>query len=266
MLRTVLSCVTPSLSSRRQFTALRLELWLRTQLRMENLCFQGQEVDAWIPDVFRTARALARAISRHTFALGTVDQGGGMRPDNHSSFHVNGDRCSGDTEGSRSGCFEDEGSTRRDERKCEKCLKPPRQALASRLSSLPAAGELLSWVSNVVITAVLYKQWLPWQAFADELRELVLLYIQQPPQAAGGSDKGVGRGHPAASAASVFAACSLVLAWEAGEVRYHTCGLEHIASGATVENTSTYPLHYIGDRNCFSRVDDCYTPRNCIDR
>lgn len=189
-----------------------------------------------------------------------------MRQSDRSRFHVNGDYFSRDTEASRPGCFEGDGSTRRDEREGEGCLRQPREALASRLlRGLPAAGALLSWVSNIVKTAVLYRQWLPWQAFADELRELVLLYIRHPPQAAGGSDKGVGREGPAAAgAASVFAACSLLLAWEAGEVRRHKkwAGL-HRLWRKLLERTSTI-LFTLDNHFRFYALMAC-AHQNCVD-
>lgn len=205
-------------------TALRLEVWLRSLL-----CDAGSsrfdvdlDIEKSFPDVFWTARALARAIARHASSLVTGGgQGSGGPPLNgyHPAYPGGGSgglellrpysvNCAGGG---------DAGGGRGQETAVVGRLESARRALAGRLQSAPAAGALVSWVSSVVKTAKQYEPWLPWQPFADELRELVLQSVRQ--QAEGG-DGDAGGGGTLAAEAAVFAVCELLLAWtEKDEVR-----------------------------------------------
>ena len=201
-------------------TALRLEVWLRSLLcSADHSRFDAAfDIEKSFPDVFRTARVLARAIARHASAivagnkLNQGERGGG--PTHHAPYPFGSGGGSGAAELLRLDRIErePEGGER---------LDSPRRALAGRLRGAPAAGALVSWVSSVVRTAQQYRRWLPWQAFADELRELVLL--SAPRQSVGG-DGDAGRGGALEAEAAVFAVCELLLAWEEeGEVRTHRC-------------------------------------------
>lgn len=220
-------------------TALRLEVWLRSLLCDADSSSRrfdvGFDIDQSFPDVFRTARTLARAIARNASSLvsgaaagqglgAPLLDGNGYR----SAYRGSGSGSGGlgvlrpySTNGAGGG---DGGGGRGQEPGVADRLEPARGALAGRLqSAAPAAGALLvSWVSSVVKTAKQYERWLPWQAFADELRELVLQSVRQ--QAEDG-DRGAGGGRALAAEAAVFAVCELLLAWtERDEVR--TDGLD----------------------------------------
>lgn len=212
-------------------TALRLEVWLRPLLcdadSYSSRFDVGFDIETWFPDVFRTARTLARAIARHASCLVTgAGQGPGAPPLSgyHPAYSGGG---SGGLELLRpysvNGASRGDGGgrSRKQEPGVVERLESPRGAMAGRLQSAPAAGALVSWVSSVVKTAKQYERWLPWQAFADELRELVLLSVrQQPAHRAGGGDGGAAGGKALAAEAAVFAVCELLLAWtERGEVR-----------------------------------------------
>lgn len=215
---------------RQPLTALRLEVWLRSLLCDADSCrFDvGIDIEKSFPDVFRTARTLARAIARRASSLVTgADQGEGtlLHDDGYHPPYseggsgglerlrphvVNGPRGGGDRGSGRQKTGVVDG------------LESPRESLAGRLGTSPAVGALVAWVSSVVKTAKQYERWLPWQAFADELRELVLLSVRQQPgvrQTESARGDAAGGGALAAEAA-VFAVCELLLAWsEKGEVR-----------------------------------------------
>eukprot|EP00903_Cladosiphon_okamuranus_P018376 g16903.t2 len=206
-----------SLHRQPPLTALRLEVWLRSLL-----CDVGSsrfdvsiDMEKSFPDVFRTARTLARAIARHASSLvtGAVQGSGGTPPNGYHPAYLAGD--SGDLELLRPYSVNtagggDGGGDRVQEAGVVGRLEPARRALAGRLQSAPAAGALVSWVSSIVKTAKQFEPWLPWQAFADELRELVLQSVRQH---AGGCDEDVGAGRALAAEAAVFAVCELLLAW-----------------------------------------------------
>lgn len=199
-------------------------MWLRHFLCDADGARFGVHVDLkhQVPDVFRTARTLARAISRHASALISSDlSDAGGQPIGHHGYLFDAgfggvesrgdDFTNGDNANGRRGGGEAEHAV-------DGGLKPPRQALAGRLRGAPAAGALVSWLSSIVKTAEKYRQWLPWQAFADELRELMLLSVRQRARAPGGG-RGDDKQAPLGAAASVFAVCEILLAWEGGEVR-----------------------------------------------
>lgn len=211
-----------------------------------------------IPDVFRTARTLARAVSRHASDITIADdQGNDARANDyhrrlcadHGSggvesfplYQANGDVAAdrgsaepflflrdNDDSGNRGAAVEKEqptavigqlgGATRRpviDQ------LEPPRRALIGRLRRVPEAGALVSWVSSLGKTVEQYRQWIPWQPFADELRGLLLLGVREQPRTAAGRVDGGGGGRgDAAATAGVFAVCELLLIWQGEQVSF----------------------------------------------
>ena len=207
-------------------TALRLEVWLRSLLcDADSSRFDvSLDIEKSFPDVFRTARSLARAIARHASSLvAGAGQENRYHPDYPGGssggvellrpYSANG--AGGGTGGGRRG-QEEPGVVAR--------LESARRVLVGRLQSAPAAGALVSWVSSVVKTATQYERWLPRQAFADELRELVLQSLRQQEEA-DGDDGDAGGGRALAAEAAVFAVCELLLAWaDKDEVR--TGGLD----------------------------------------
>ena len=195
-------------------TALRLEVWLRSLLCDADSSSRfdvGLDMDKSFPDVFRTARTLARAIARHASSLVSgAGQGPGAPQPNGNGYHPTYPGSGSCGLGllrpySANGGGDGSGSREQEPGVAER-LEPARGALAERLQSAPAAGALVSWVSSVVKTAKQYERWLPWQAFADELRELVLRSVRQ--QTEGGD------GGALATDAAVFAVCELLLAWK----------------------------------------------------
>lgn len=212
-------------------SALRLEVLLRSLLcdADSSLFDTGVDVEKSFPDVFRTARALARAIARHASSLVTsatpgpgAPPPGGYHPAAYSGGGAGGVALvrpysvSGAGRGGGGG-----GGSRTQETGAVERLEWPGGSLAGRLQSAPAAGALVSWVSSVVKTAKQYGRWLPRQAIADELRELVLLSVRQQPvhSAEGGGGDAAG-GRALAAEAAVFAVCELLLAWrESDEVK-----------------------------------------------
>lgn len=240
MLKTPFPCV-----NRQRFTALRLELWLRKFLCDSDVDWchgTGHSVgfsessQFSLPDVFRTARTLARAVSRHAsfFIMGNgqdASSSGGWANDSFSNvsfsnsalrLHAGNGACPDPSQQRRLGvnCHSRDCHQRRSEGRTgfEASLNPPRRALVARLQGVPAAGALGVWVSNVVKTAARYRRWLPWQAFSDELRRLLLLRTRQPLPMASNDDNCVAGGDAAAVAAT-FAVCELLLAWDGGQVR-----------------------------------------------
>lgn len=207
-------------------------MWLRSLLHgADHSRFDAAfDIEKSFPDVFRTARVLARAIARHASAFVASASGsarhsrGRGAPPSGAFYLPPPPPCSGSGSGAA-------GSIRLDRGKQEPMdnerLDSPRQALAGRLQGAPAAGALVSWVSSVVRTAQQYRQWLPWQPFADELRELmlVLLMLSARRNHHGDADDGDGGvdatgGASLGAEAAVFAVCELLLAWgEEGEVR-----------------------------------------------
>ncbi|CBN78757.1 expressed unknown protein [Ectocarpus siliculosus] len=209
-----------SYHSRQQLTALRLEVMLQSLL-----CDVGgsrligdMDVEKSFPDVFRTARTLARAIAHHASALVTRPNQGqqAWRTNDYHRFQSGG----GGFEGvdphwpsivggscSRGG----EGAGNRQ-------LKLPRRALAGRLQHSPAAAALTSWVSSIVKTVRQFRRWLPWQPLADELRELVLRNARRKPvrQLVSGGERNETQGRTLAAEAAVFAVSELLLAWDEG--------------------------------------------------
>lgn len=212
--------------NRQRLTALRLELCLRF-LGNEGPRHAGLDPNptTLIPDVFRTARTLARAISRQASAFITSDPGSRTRHLPNGYHHTHNGTDLGSTDPNRPPNCDDGygrkcGEGERDATVAR--LEQPRQALADRLQGAGepgAAAALKSWISSLVKTAKQFREWLPWQPFADELRELVQVSVWQPPAAMTGGGEGAEEGRVAAIAA-VFAACELLLAWEGGEVRY----------------------------------------------
>lgn len=180
------------------------------------------DIEKSFPDVFRTARTLARAIAHHASALVTRTNQGqeAWRTNDYHRFQsggggfegvdprwpsVVGGSCSRDGEGA-----------------CHRQLELPRRALAGRLQHSPAAAALTSWVSSIVKTVKQFRRWLPWQPLADELRELVLRNARQKPvrQLVSGGERNETEGVALAAEAAVFAVSELLLAWdEGGEVR-----------------------------------------------
>lgn len=213
--------IIPSLC-RQRLTALRLELWLRSLLHDVDGDYSGLDVELKnsIPDVFRTARTLARTVSRHAFATVTGGEGDGAGANGHHPFRRDCDF--GSVESIRRSYSNGDGRDRREgteqEHAVDGTLEPPRRALARRVPSALRTGALMSWVSSLVTIIRQYRQWLPWQAFADELRDLVLLSVRRTVQTGGAHQNGTGEGPPA-SAAALFAACELLAAWEGGAVR-----------------------------------------------
>eukprot|EP00752_Nemacystus_decipiens_P015153 g13499.t1 len=215
----------------RPLTALRLEVWLRSLLCDADSGSRfdaGSDIDKSFPDVFRTARTMARAIARHASSLvhfvhfaDAAGRGPGVMPllignGYHPAYPGSGSGVPGllrpySAIGADGG---EGGGNWRKEPGVVQRLEPARGALAGRLEGVPAAETLISWVSSVVKTAKQYQRWLPWQAFADELRELVLQIVRQQAEgydgAAGG---GGGTGRTLAAEAGIFAVCELLLAW-----------------------------------------------------
>lgn len=218
--------VVPCSLCRQPLTALRLDMWLRSFLcSAENSRFDaGFDIEKSFPDVFRTARTLARAIAQRASALVTNGNNQGEQGPGSNGYQtpypgsrgydvaelLRPDFVNGNSNG-------DGGGNSRQGVGAAERLEPPRQALAGRLQSTPATGELISWVTSVVKTAKQYRQWLPWQPFADELRELVLLSVRQrsvqEAAACGGDGEGAG-GRALTAKAAVFAVCELLCAWE----------------------------------------------------
>ena len=195
-----------------------------------------------IPDVFRTGRTIARAVSRHASDIIIADgQGDDSRAnDYHRRFcaddgsggvesflryQANGDvaadrgsvepflflRDNGNS-GNRGAAVEKEQPTA----VIGQWGGAPRRAVIGRLRRVPEAGALVSWVSSLGKTVKQYRQWIPWQPFADELRGLLLLGVREQPRVDGG---GGGRGD-AAAAAGVFAVSELLLAWQGERVSF----------------------------------------------
>ncbi|CAM9799813.1 unnamed protein product, partial [Ectocarpus sp. 13 AM-2016] len=206
--------------SRQQLTALRLEVMLQSLL-----CDVGgsrligdMDIEKSFPDVFRTARTLARAIARHASALVTRTNQG------QEAWRTNDNHCFQ----SGGGGFEGVdprwpsvvgGSCSRDgEGAGHRQLELPRRALARRLQHSPAAAALTSWVSSIVKTVKQFRRWLPWQPLADELRELVLQNARQKPvrQLVSGGERKETEGRTLAAEAAVFAVSELLLAWDEG--------------------------------------------------
>lgn len=167
-----------------------------------------------IPDVFSIAQVLIRTISRQALTFVKEDQvAEGTRP--------NGYRLSN---GCDSGGIEPIQSSRTDIDNIGRggegghASKKLLERLASLLKGAATAGELASWVSSMLRTAVQYRPWLPWQAFAEELRELVASSMKQFVKPACGDEKEA-EAKEIAAAASMFAVCELLLAWDAAEVR-----------------------------------------------
>lgn len=209
-------------------TALRLEVWLRSLLcDADGTRFDaGFDMENSFPDVFRTARALARAIARHASALITgAGRGPGAPPPNgyHQAYPGGGSggpvlpRPHSVNSASRGG----DGGSRAKEPGVVGRLESASGALAGRLHGAPAAGALVSWASSIVKMARQYERWLPWQAFADELRELVMLSVGPPQPShqadADGGDGDTGGERALAAEAAVFAVCELLLAWAEGD-------------------------------------------------
>lgn len=208
---------------RQPLTALRLEMWLRPLLGdAAGPSFDtGEDIEKSFPDVFRTAQTLARAIAIHASYLihrgspgvrSPLTQGyaggfGGIEFSRPSSYVAcdDGSSCGTSKQG-----FQADGR-----------LEAPRRALAGRLQKSPAAPVLISWVSSIVKTVKEFRRWLPWQPFADELRELLSARQHPAPDQTGGGGGGAAaEGKTFAADAAVFAVCELLLAWEeAGQVR-----------------------------------------------
>ena len=250
---------------RHQLTALRLEMWLRSFLcdaAGGGRFGTGFDLNL-IPDVFRTARTIARAVSRHASALitagnqgdgaggnenrrfcsadgsggvepsllfqanGAGDQGGDARANDYRRFFS--DDVSGGVEPfqlyTANGDSDYRGAAGEREPLVIGELESPRRALIGRLGGVPQAGAFVSWVSSLVKTVKQYRRWFPWQPFADELRGLLRGVREQPGPAAGrGDGGGVGRRDAApAAAAGMFAACELLLAWEGVQVIFLFC-------------------------------------------
>ncbi len=224
-----------------RLTALRLEVWLRSLLcsaDQDHSRFDASfDIEKSFPDVFQTARVLARAIARHASAfVASVrhSQGRGAPPPG-ALYPPSSDSGSGSARPLRLDLDLDrvklepvDNGKGKGKGKGKGRLDSPRQALAGRLNGAPAAGALVSWVSGIVRTAQQYRRWLPWQAFADELRELVLELLSARRYLVDAVDADVdadGDGGAAGEAsleaeAAVFAVCELLLAWgEEGEVR-----------------------------------------------
>lgn len=219
---------------RQPLTALRLDLWLRSLLRDSDTDVPYASGDlafvASFPDVFQTARTLARALTRRASSLaGVTDCVGrnGFR-DAHdfpvSDFDLR----------SKVSDFKERAITGMQRKDIvgvvpDDSLPPARRALAGRLSAQTGLSNhrvLESWVTSVAKTVARYKRWLPWQVFAQELRETLLQQFQSPSSLSSSSSssayikdgKGLPHGDVAAEAAA-FAACELVAAWNGQEVR-----------------------------------------------
>ncbi|CAB1117932.1 unnamed protein product [Ectocarpus sp. CCAP 1310/34] len=206
--------------SRQQLTALRLEVMLQSLL-----CDVGgsrlvgdMDIEKSFPDVFRTARTLARAIAHHASALVTRTNQGqeAWRTNDYHRFQSGGGGVEGVDPRWPSvvggGCSRDgDGAGHRQ-------LELPRRALAGRLQHSPAAAALTSWVSSIVKTVKQFRRWLPWQPLADELRELVLRNARQKPvrQLVSGGERNETEGRTLTAEAAVFAVSELLLAWDEG--------------------------------------------------
>lgn len=177
-----------------------------------DLCHGSREPGEFsFPDVFRTARTLAQAVSRHGSA---IIMGGSHVTNGPVRFHAGNGSFVYTSPHPRQIQRENEHNSDN-----SGALAPPRRALAGRLGSVPAVGALQSWVSGVVKTAARYKRWLPWQAFSDELRQLVLLQTQQPVPPAMDGCEGGSMGDGVAAVAATVAVCELLLAWDGGQVK-----------------------------------------------
>ncbi|CAM9243868.1 unnamed protein product, partial [Hapterophycus canaliculatus] len=205
---------------RQPLTALRLEMWLRPLLRDgAGPGFDtGEDIEKSFPDVFRTARTLARAIARYASHL--VTRGSqGVRSTVTNSYFSQSAAGFGNVElpGPTSFVAHDggpSGGTRTQEIEADGRLDTPRRALAARLRKSPAAQALVSWVPSIVKTAKQFRPWLPWQPFAEELRELLSVREHLVAEQAGGGSGAVAEGNTLAAEAAVFAVCELLLAWE----------------------------------------------------
>lgn len=196
--------------SRQRVTALRLELWLRS------LCHSSSRhggLDPYqtafqIPDVFRLSRTLAKVISQDASSHVISLVRHGQLPNGSHRLQCEGiSRSARDIANGATGFFQDTGCLEADARVSS--LEEPRQALIGRLRGLPGADALRSWVSGMAQTVRQFKEWLPWQAFADELRELLQHNVQ----------KGNGtQADPVAATAAAFALCEMLRAWEDVEV------------------------------------------------
>lgn len=235
----------PVYRNRQRFTALRLEMWLRKFLCDSDADWCHGTGDSAglsepsqfsLPDVFRTARTLACAVSRHAsyLIMDTSQDGTSSGGWANSSFSNGSFSHSASRSDARNGTCLDPSQQRRLDVNGYNCdshqrrsegrtgfeasLNPPQRALVARLQGVHAVGALGVWVSNVVKTAARYRQWLPWQAFSDELRRLLLLRTWKPfPMASNGG--GAVAGSDAAAVAATFAVCELLLAWDGGQVR-----------------------------------------------
>ncbi|CAM9873686.1 unnamed protein product [Ectocarpus fasciculatus] len=206
--------------SRQPLTALRLEMMLQSLL-----CDMGgsrligdMDIEKSFPDVFRTARTLARAIAQHASSLVTRTTEGeeAWRSNDYHRFQSGG------------GAFEGVdprwpgvvggNCSRGGEEASHRQLELPRRALAGRLQRAPAAAALTSWVSSIVKTVKQFRRWLPWQPLADELRELVLRNARQQPvkQLVTGGERDETERMTLAAEAAVFAVSELLLAWDEG--------------------------------------------------
>ncbi|CAM9924413.1 unnamed protein product [Scytosiphon promiscuus] len=202
-------------------TALRLEMWLRPLLHDAAVpgFDAGEDIEKAFPDVFRTARTLARAIAKHASNL--ITRGSqGIGPPLMDGYYSQSAGGFGGVEVTRPVSFlpYDTGPTVGASRQggaAEGRLEAPRRALAERLQRSPAAPALASWVSSIAKTAKQFRRWLPWQPFADELRELLSARQRLVPEQQAGGDGGAEmEGKTLAAEAAVFAVCELVLAWE----------------------------------------------------
>lgn len=197
--------------SRQRVTALRLELWLRSlcQSSSRHGGLDPYQTAFQIPDVFRLSRTLAKVISQDaSFHVNSPVRRGELPNGSHRFRCEEVSSCARDIANGTKGFCQDTGCLEADEGVSS--LKEPRQALIGRLRGLPGADALRSWVSGIAQTVRQFKEWLPWQAFADELREVLQHNVRK--------ENGTW-GDPVAVTAAAFALCEVLRAWEDVEVK-----------------------------------------------
>ena len=223
-------CLVPSSHranrSRHRITALRLELWLRA-LCHSNLRHRG--LDSYptfqIPDVFTTARTLARAISRYAdFLVTSSPHGEGQPVNGNPRFHSDGPSMGarGNLSNLANGAKDSLHYAGIPQDGASGSSEQPRRALFARLRGAPPADALDSWVSSIVQTVRQFREWLPWQAFADELRGLLQLSVREPPARGMDWEGRATQAEPVAAVAGAYAMCEVLLAWEGVKVGHST--------------------------------------------
>lgn len=204
--------------SRQRVTALRLELWLRSLCHSSSRHggLDPNQTAFQIPDVFRLSRTLAKVISQDASFHVISPVRCGEVPNGSHRFRCEGvSSCAHDIANRTKGFCQDTGCMEVDEG--VRSLEEPRQAMIGRLRGLPGSDALRSWVSGIAQTVRQFKEWLPWQAFADELGEALKYNVRRGNEA--WADPVA-----ATATAAAFTLCEVLRAWEDIEVnRQYLC-------------------------------------------